>query len=292
MATVDRALLRKACDWDAHLRGWRRRDHLPSGRHLRDLAVFSDAPFAPERAIIPTGEFLMGSTEEEHNRFAADNKLAETETPRHPVAIAQRFALARTPLTFAEFDQFCRDTERKRPDDVGWGRDARPVINIGWEDAAAWCAWMSEQTGAAYRLPREADWEYAARAGTSTAYPWGEDWNPTMANGVDGGPGRTSETGSYPPNGFGLRDMIGNVWEWCADGWQADYRLPRTQHPYAMSGVARRVVRGGSWADAPGNLRPAVRYWVQPDIRSANLGFRPARTMSVVRVFRRERALS
>lgn len=134
-----------------------------------------DAPWCPEMVVVPAGRFMMGSAEGEARSYG-------DERPRHEVTIARPFALGRYPVTFAEYDRFCEATGRKRPGDEGWGRGRRPVINVSWEDATAYCAWLSQETGKTYRLPSEAEWEYACRAGTSTAYWWGDDIGKGNAN--------------------------------------------------------------------------------------------------------------
>ncbi len=125
-----------------------------------------DGSQGPAMLVIPAGRFLMGSPAREIERFGH-------EGPQHPVTLARPFAIGRYAVTFAEYDAFCAGTRRPKPGDQGWGRGLRPVINVSWDDAVAYCAWLSQQTGRAYRLPSEAEWEYAARAGTTTAFWWG-----------------------------------------------------------------------------------------------------------------------
>ncbi|NDK36782.1 formylglycine-generating enzyme family protein, partial [Rhodovulum sulfidophilum] len=244
------------------------------------IRVDTDTPFrdrladgapGPEMIAIPTGTFLMGS--------AADDKQAyNDEKPGHPVDIAEPFALAKYPLTFEEFDRFCEVTGREKPDDRGWGRGRRPAINVSWEDAAAYCDWLSDETGEAYRLPSEAEWEYACRAGTTTRYWWGDDWEASRANGADGSSGKTTEVGTYDPNEWGLHDMHGNVDEWCQDHWSGNYEEPRSQAAFqSSSGGPSRVIRGGSWLNYARSCRSAFRGRVAPDYRYDILGFRPAR---------------
>jgi formylglycine-generating enzyme required for sulfatase activity len=167
--------------------------------------------------IIPPGRFLMGSP--------AEAERAQDKDPQHPVTIARALAIGRFAVTFEEYDRFCAKTGRAKPGDSGWGRGQRPVINVSWDDATAYCAWLSQQTGHAYRLPSEAEWEYAARAGTTSAFWWGNQIDPSLAN-YDGnytyanGPKgeyreRTLPVESFQPNPFGLYQVHGNVWEWC-----------------------------------------------------------------------------
>ena len=247
-------------------------------RSRADLAVFRDAPFAPELVVIPAGEFWMGSPEDEKER-------SEDEGPRHKVRIGRRFAIGRYPLTFAEYDRFCEAKRRKNPDDGGWGRSrrpvgARPVIMVSWEDAQAYIAWLSQETGTAYRLPSEAEWEYACRAGTTTRYSFGDKMTLENVALTSIGP---SEVGGCPPNRWGLYDMHGNVWEYVEDDWHEDYRgAPDDGSAWKDKGadLASRchVCRGGSFFDVPWSLRSASRSSDEPG-RALVRGFRVARTL-------------
>ena len=168
----------------------------------------------PEMVVIPPGSFMMGSRLDEEGNH-------KSEFPQHEVAIEYCFAMGRYPVTFAEYGLFAKATGRDLPDDEKWGRDNRPVINVSWEDAIAYCEWLSEQTGRGYRLPSEAEWEYAARGGTATRYWWGDEVGKNRANLRDSGSQwsgeQTSPVGSFDANPFGLHDVHGNVWEWCQD---------------------------------------------------------------------------
>ena len=246
-----------------------------------DFTVFADGtdPWMPHMIVLPTGRFMMGSTAEEQARFDLDENWRKRESPRHGVDITARFALGRYPVTFEEYDAYCRDSGAELPDDADWGLDRRPVINVSHGDAVGYCDWLSARTGAYYRLPSEAEWEYACRAGTDTAYWWGDDWDGTRANG-DGNSEKTSVADAYPPNPWGLHDMQGNVREWCADHWEDNYSTPRSQAAF-MSGDASslRVRRGGSWSNLPRILRSANRSRDWPGNRSRVIGFRLARTL-------------
>ena len=159
------------------------------------------------------------------------------------------------------------------------------MINVGWDDAQLYVQWLSEQTGHAYRLPTEAEWEYAARAGTTTAYSWGNDIGRNLANcdgcGSQWDEDRTAPVGSFPANAFGLHDMHGNVWEWVLDCWNDTYSGAPTDGSAWLSGnCGRRVLRGGSWVSYPRNLRSAYRDWYPPGIRNYIIGFRVARTLT------------
>jgi len=205
-----------------------------------DFAVFRDAPFAPELVVIPAGQFMMGSPEREEGRY-------DNEGPQHRVTIGQRFAIGRYPVTFDEYDRFCEAKQPKQPADEGWGRGRRPVINISWQDAQVYIAWLSQETGRAYRLPSEAEWEYACRAGTATRYSFGDAITPENANFSDSGLGRTSEVGAYSANPWSLYDMHGNVWEWVEDDWRrTDRRIGlegcRSRRESGLSHVPRRLL--------------------------------------------------
>jgi formylglycine-generating enzyme required for sulfatase activity len=241
-------------------------------------SVFRDleAPWCPELVVTPAGRLTMGPAAAEEGR---DN----SEGQERMVAVAA-FAMGRTPVTFDEWDACVADGGGSgyMPEDKGWGRGRRPVIHVSWADAQAYLSWLSRKTGRPYRLPSGAEWEYAARGGTQTAYPWGGDWDPRFANGALS-VGRTTEVGSYPANPIGLYDMIGNVWEWVEDRWHENYYSGA-----AVDGSARtessdgdlREMRGGSWSGAPGVLHVAFRNWVEPLVRLNNLGFRVCRTLT------------
>ena len=161
----------------------------------------------------------MGSDVDEDEAW--ENERVPGSIRKRAMCIRDRFALGKYPVTFEEYDLFCAATRRRRPDDVDWGRERRPVIDVSWNDANDYATWLNALLGiAVYRLPSEAQWEYACRAGTNTRRWWGDRWDPECANG--GGSferGRTSTVGHFPSNRWGLSDMIGNVWEWCADVW-------------------------------------------------------------------------
>jgi formylglycine-generating enzyme required for sulfatase activity len=160
------------------------------------------------------------------------------------------------------------------------------VINVSWDDVQQYLAWLSKRTGRSYRLLSEAGWEYAARAGTMTAYSWGDEIGNGNANCASCGSQwdfkQTAPVGSFAANAFGLYDMHGNVWEWTQDCVHSDYQgAPEDDSPWVTSGKCEgRVVRGGSWHSGPGDLRSASRYADPPDLRNARLGFRLGRTLT------------
>jgi formylglycine-generating enzyme required for sulfatase activity len=242
--------------------------------------VFRDCPLCPSMAVLPPGGFTMGSPSDEIGR-AAD------EGPAHRVDIARPFAIGRYEVTFAQWDAcFAGGGCRHHPDDNGWGRGDRPVINVSWHDAMEYAAWLSTATGQPYRLPSEAEWEYAARAGTGSARPWGDDIGEGHANcrgcGGDWDGASTAPVGRFPPNAFGLYDMLGNVWEDTADCWHADYRgAPGDGSAWKAGDCGLRVMRGGGWAVRPGYVRSANRHGAAADRRdSAYGGFRVARSIN------------
>jgi formylglycine-generating enzyme required for sulfatase activity len=262
-----------------------------SGSELKPLEVFrdrlEDGGEGPPMVVIPAGRFMMGSPGQEPGRF-------DEEGPQHQVAL-QSFAIGQTEVTFADYERFAEATGQPLPEDQGWGRGMRPVINVSWDHANAYADWLSAQTGANYRLPSEAEWEYAARAGTETPFWTGDCIHTDQAN-YDGnydhdGCGaktgvfrrQTVPAGTLPANAFGLHEIAGNVWEWVEDCWHDRYDGAPTDGSAWLEAnqgeCARRVVRGGGWFNDPWLLRSALRNRYFRDERSAVLGFRLARTL-------------
>jgi formylglycine-generating enzyme required for sulfatase activity len=201
------------------------------------------------------------------------------------VTLARQFAVGRFAVTFDEWDACFADSGCKghNPSDEGWGRGQRPVINVSWDDARAYVAWLSRKTGKPYRLLSEAEFEYAARAGSQTAYSWGNDVGKGNANckgcGSQWDNRQTAPVGSFAANAFGLYDMAGNNWDWVEDCDNASYNGAPTDGSASASGdCSKRVVRGGSWNTGPLFLRSAGRNWVTTGLRIINLGFRVGRT--------------
>ena len=228
--------------------------------------------------VIPTGSFRMGCRP---GQGCLDNEI-----PLHEVTI-RSFALSKHEVTLDDWDACVRHggCSGYRPDDEGWGRGDRPVINVSWEDAQSFVAWLSRVTGDAYRLPTEAEWEYAARADAETEYSWGNRIGRNQAN-CDGCRSRwdnemTAPVGSFVPNGFGMYDMHGNVSEWVEDCWNDNYvGAPSDGSAWLGGDCERRVLRGGSWGDDPMFLESEDREWWSPGIRLNSLGFRVARTLT------------
>ncbi|OLL31078.1 hypothetical protein BTH42_12730 [Burkholderia sp. SRS-W-2-2016] len=251
---------------------------------------FRDCRDCPELVPLPPGRFVMGSPASETGRFGNEQQ--------HVVDIATPFAIGRFDVTFAEWDACVRDQGCRAysPSDDGHGRDAFPVVNVGWEDARAYLTWLSGKTGARYRLPSEAEWEYAARAQTTSARWWGDGLSRADANyGPDvcaqqtncGGYAQgvdqwtfSSPVGSFPANPYGLYDVLGNVWQWTADCWHDDYTgAPGDGGVWDTASCNRRVIRGGSWSNVPSFVRAASRAAVPVSVRRGYLGFRVVREM-------------
>jgi formylglycine-generating enzyme required for sulfatase activity len=221
---------------------------------------------------VPSGKFRMGDLSKHGD---------EDERPEHTVEVVG-FRMGRHEVTFEQYDAFCEATGRQPPDDRGWGRGRRPVINVSWQDANEFIGWLSEQTGQQFRLPTEAEWEYAARAGSATDYWWGDEFSPDFANAAGtGGRDRwttTAPVGEFPSNAFGLYDMSGNVREWVQDCWIPDYAgRPKTAAARTGGDCTKRVVRGGAWNLGPGWQRSANRDFDDQLYRFVDRGFRLAR---------------
>ena len=257
--------------------------------------VFRDCGTCPEMVAVPPGSYMMGSPASEAGRDG-------DEGPRHRVTIGYTLAVGVYEVTFAEWDA-CVDAGGcggYRPEDEGWGRGSRPVIRVSWEDAREYVRWLSRETGQEYRLLSESEWEYVARAGTTAARYWGESESGQCryANGYDqtgeaerdfdrnfvdcsDGYAETAPVGVYEANAFGLHDVLGNVWEWTRDCWNASYSGAPADGSAWMSGdCSPRVLRGGSWYNYPGNLRSANRSRNSAGDRLSGLGFRVARTIN------------
>jgi formylglycine-generating enzyme required for sulfatase activity len=200
----------------------------------------------------------------------------------HQVTI-KPLAIGRYEVTFEHYDQFALATRRQLPSDEGWGRGRRPVINVSWGNAKSYAEWLSQQTDKRYRLPTEAEWEYAARSGEKND-AWAGTSDPSQLKdyavyNVD----RTQPVGGKNPNSFGLHDMSGNVWEWVEDCWHNNYNgAPTDGSAWLEAGggdCGQRVIRGGSWLSNPEYLRASSRGWGFADYRLNNIGFRLAQDL-------------
>ncbi|MEN8216330.1 MAG: formylglycine-generating enzyme family protein [Pseudomonadota bacterium] len=220
---------------------------LKAGESFQDC--LQDSSKGPEMIVIPAGHFEMGNIQGDHD-----------EQNVHSVSV-KKFAMCRYEITFEEYDRFTEATHRKPPDDEGWGRGKFPVINVTWHDAKAYMKWLSDQTGQTYRLPSEAQWEYAARA--------------TSREHANYDSNKTSQVGSFEKNDFGLYDMLGNVWEWVADPYYENYPGPHENIWKKWQAGDDRVLRGCSWLNPPDICRITNRYSPNdPNRKSANIGFR------------------
>lgn len=265
------------------------------GAIWRDAIPGLPASASPEMVTLPPGRFRMGSPQSEERSVGYDGR----EEPQHEVNIDYRFAIGNYAVTFADWDAAIAVGARlERPVDEGWGRDRRPVIGVNWEDARAYIAWLNGRLGLAgradaYRLPSEAEWEYACRSGTTTPFSFGTTVSTAQANydGVHaGGVASTGEhrrktmpVGAFQANAFGLHDMHGNVWEWCEDAWNSSYDAPGRPDDgsaWVTGGLSRRVLRGGSWKSDALEVRSASRINHSPLDRGNDIGFRLARTLS------------
>jgi formylglycine-generating enzyme required for sulfatase activity len=254
-------------------------------RCLRIKELFKDCAECPEMVVVASGELMLGSPLSEPGR-------SSNEGPQHRVVIASPFAVGRYETTFDEWDACVDDGACQRiPNDRGWGKGRHPVIDVSWDDVKPYLAWLSNKSGHTYRLLTEAEWEYAARAGTMTPFSRGEtissqdanfDGGYTYGNGLQGEyRKRTMEVGMFQPNAFGLYDMHGNVWEWVVDCWHKDY-VGAPQNAFGWNDKCSertRVLRGGSWADTARTLRSAHRNRNAPDHRNVSIGFRVARSL-------------
>ena len=239
---------------------------------------------------IPAGRFYMGSCQKGAtcpSGAGVDDEADDDETPQHQVHIRRGFRMGVHEVTLGQFKQYIAAAGRSdlvSDNFIRYNRhgDRAPVVKVSWYDAQGFIGWLNIKEGTgAYRLPSEAEWEYAARAGTTTRYSWGDAIGRNRAN-CDGCGSRwdnkrPAPVGSFQPNGFGLYDMHGNVWEWVADCWHGSYKGAPTDGSAWTSGCgdgARAVVRGGSWTDIPRRLRAASRDRVRPSFRSYYCGFR------------------
>ncbi len=238
------------------------------------LSEFTECEACPIMVALSEGRFQMGS---------ADG--SSTEQPVRDVAIGQPFAIGKYEVTVAEWkacaaDGACRNIGDLEPDD-----NKRPMQNVSWADAAAFVAWLGKTTGHTYRLPSEAEWEYAARGGKTTRFWWGDAFENARANcsecGDDWDRKRPSVIGAFEANPFGLHDMNGGVSEWTADCWIADYRnAPKDASARSLTSCAQRVLRGGSWRSSPDDVTSSSRFYYDAQVRYYTNGFRVARDLS------------
>jgi formylglycine-generating enzyme required for sulfatase activity len=281
--------------------------------------TFKDCSDCPEMVVIPGGQFVMGAGGGEEERESLAHEFRDRSGPQRTIAV-KRFSIARFEVTRAQYRAFAQSRGRTADGCFFWNgadfelderaswrspgyqqEDAHPVTCVSWNDAAAYAAWLTERTGKKYRLPSEAEWEYAARGGTTGARYWGEDAKMAcaFANGADLAaraqvPGAatwsivdcndrhpyTAPVGSFRENAFGLYDMLGNVEEWVQDCWNANYSgMGKSSAAVTTGDCALRAVRGGSWIDAPVGVRAAYRVGSPTTVRVYRRGFRVAADM-------------
>jgi formylglycine-generating enzyme required for sulfatase activity len=276
-AWTNQSYLKEQMDWYMTIRPYmlaQVRPHILNAeveRTLKPGDSFREcAKDCPEMTVIRAGEFTMGSVDEW----------------QHNVTIPQPFAVAKFAVTFDQWDACVAVGGCPQVSDRGMGRGTKPVNYVTWDEANQYVTWLSRMTGKGYRLLSEAEYEYAARAGTQTTYPWGNEIGNNNANCNGCGSAwdnrETAPVGSFKPNAFGLYDVVGNVWQWVEDC--AGYNMPRLDGA-TRKGLsddrecARRTIRGGSWRDYPRMLRSAVRSQTPMGSRFNNLGFRVGRTL-------------
>lgn len=255
--------------------------------------VMSSGDKGPPMVVVPQGEFLMGDLQ----RVGYPNEL-----PVHKVRIAKPYAIGQFEVTFNDYDRFCSSSGRPCPPDGGNGRQSKPVIFVSWDDAVAYAAWLSLQTGKVYRLPSEAEWEYAARGKTSMSRFWGEDalhacrysnvadqsarqqYPKFVIHDCDDHFPYTAPVGSFQPNPFGLYDMLGNVWEWCYDTFQPSYDKVAADGSAWEGWDENRVRRGGSWFSVPRLVRSSARSGSPWGYRENDTGFRLVRELTAAEI--------
>jgi len=235
---------------------------------------------APKLVIIPKGVGTVGND---------DFSPFKNEAPAHKVIVTKEYALGVTEVTFAQYDQFCQTSKIKCPSDEGWGRDNQPVINVDWHDAVAYTEWLSKQTGYTYRLPSEAEWEFAARAGQNTKFWWGNNY----IQGLDhcdrdmGGCPKGSDLGQawqvaiLTANPFGLYDMTSNVGEWVLDCASVNHiNANETMQPNLLNGCPDKISKGGDWQTAQPYVQHSSRAVLAKNDTFSALGFRVLREIN------------
>jgi len=237
-------------------------------------STFRDCARCPEMVVVPASSFLMGDL---------SGRGLHTERPSHRVTIPQPFAVGLYEVTYGQWDVCVAEGGcTHSPSDQNWGRGNRAVDNVNWADAMQYVDWISQKSGKRYRLLTEAEWEYMARAGTTTAYPWGEELGSgnAVCLSCKVGSVMTIEVGQLPPNDFGIYDTVGSRREWVQDCWNSSFEgAPADGSPWTAGDCSRRVVRGGSWYGSARYLRSARRESALVQERDPWTGFRLARDL-------------
>jgi len=253
-------------------------EHFPRARTQGNELTLQFSPGVwTTLVLIPEGDFLMGSAPDQ------DALALVSEQPQHGIYLSE-FYIGKYPITNAQYQAYL-DATRPKLSAPAWqmppGKETHPVVNVTWDDAVAFCQWLTRETGRAFRLPTEAEWEKAARGVESLLYPWGNEWDPGCLN-SQGTLGSTTPVGQFSPVGdspFGMADMSGNVWEWCAD-WYSEREYARRArtltrgNPQGPADGEGYVVRGGAFDSSPKQARAAHRNWYYPFNRRMNVGFR------------------
>jgi formylglycine-generating enzyme required for sulfatase activity len=237
--------------------------------------------YEPEMVLIPAGDFLMGSDP------SVDKDSRDDEQPQHTLSLPDYY-LAKTPVTNAQYAAFVQATYHRQPE--GWehgkppsGKEDHPVVWVSWDDAVAYCRWLSEVTGRPYRLPSEAEWEKGARGSDGRIWPWGNQWDAERCNTRESGKEGTTPVGAYPEGAspYRLLDMAGNVWEWTRSLWGEDWKEPSFKYPYDpddgrenLEAEGYRVLRAGSWGLDRVGARCVARFRHFPDSSYGDIGFR------------------
>lgn len=249
--------------------------------------IFQDCSVCPEMVVVPAGSFLMGDGGDWYSR--------RHERPQHHVTIERPFAVGRYEVTFAEWDACLENGGCKnyKPDDFGFGRGKRPVFNVSWNAVQAYIRWLNNKSGHSYRLLTEAEWEYMARAGTTTDFTTGHTITPKQAN-YNGNPhnvssekdlnrNKTMPVGSFPPNLFGIFDVEGNVREYTQDCWHENYKgAPKDGSAWLKDGdCKKRVTRSGAWGAVQDDMRTASRGSLAVHRTSVSYSFRLARDITL-----------
>ncbi|KAA0089610.1 formylglycine-generating enzyme family protein [Paraburkholderia sp. T12-10] len=245
----------------------------PPIRSSSAVHEIQDCAACPTLIAITPGSFTMGN-----------NKDDPSEKPAHPVRIATAYALGKYPVTVGQWNACVAAGACQRVPDTSDPGPNAPIHNVSWDDAAQYVKWLTKASGKRYRLPTEAEWEYAARGGTTTRYWWGDDMMKGKVNCKDCGPPWRAEgpdnVGSFAPNPFGLYDMAGGVWEWVSDCWHSSYKgAPTDGRSWEDAYCQSRVIRGGSWLDGQGYMLTSTRFKYDQSVRYTANGFRVARDM-------------
>ncbi len=255
---------------------------------IRPMDHFKECEDCPEMVVVPAGQFIMGAAD-------GESDSSSDERPQHRVSFARPFSVGRFPVTFNEWDACVAARGCSyRPSDKGWGRGTRPVIDILWDDAKEYVAWLSRITGRSYRLLSESEREYVTRAGTTTAYWWGDTFDPTRANCAPDNRelfsastsdlrqpvARALPVHSFDPNPWGLYQVHGNVYDWVEDCWNDNYNGAPSDGAAWMSGNCNgHILRGGASSRNVEAARSAARIWFGPPNRMIYMSVRVARTL-------------